>query len=80
LHKGMMRFNINCTAGAQNIGSDCLHVAKIVKNVESIVAQAEAVDALEVYTKCVVRFGFGEFRSPGVVMSKVVGFYFGRSP
>jgi hypothetical protein len=39
-------------------------VAKVVKDVESVVSEAEAVDVLEVYSEFVVRFGFGEFRAP----------------
>jgi hypothetical protein len=66
----MGRFNADfaCT---KNVGSYCVHVAKIVENVESIVSKAKAVDVLEVDSECVNRFGFGEFGAPGVVMLEV---------
>jgi hypothetical protein len=66
----MGRFNVDF-ACAKNVGSYCAHVAKIVENVESIVSEAEAIDVLEVDSECLVRFGFGEFGAPGVVMPEV---------
>jgi hypothetical protein len=59
----MGRFYVDF-ACAENIGSNCAHVAKVVKDVKSVVSEAEAVDVLEVYSEFVVRFGFGEFRAP----------------
>jgi hypothetical protein len=64
----MGRFYVDF-ACAENVGSNRAHVAKVVEDVESVVSEAEAVDVLEAYSECVVRFGFGEFRAPGGVVA-----------
>jgi hypothetical protein len=47
-------------------------VAEIVQDVKTIVSQPKAVDVLEIYSECVVRFWSVQFRAPVGICSQIV--------
>ena len=57
--------------GSDNVSSDGFHVAKVIKDIQSVVSQAKSFHVLKVQSEYICRFEFDHFRSPMFVVFEI---------